>query len=51
MCYGYLGRSKKLKFEGGVPDGGQSKIHDIKLGLPFDSKNHEVNAFKRSQGT
>ena len=37
-CYGYLMRSKKLKFEGGVPDGGQSKNQDWNPGLPFDIK-------------
>ena len=42
MCYGYLVRSKKLKFEGGVPDGGQSKIHDVNPGLPFDIKEREL---------
>ena len=42
MCHGYLVRSKKLKFEGGVPDGGQSKTHDGNLGLPFDITKREL---------
>ena len=31
-------RSKKLKFEGGVPDGGQGQNQHVNLGLPFDIK-------------
>jgi len=35
-------RSKKIKFEGGVPDGGQSKNQDGNPGLPFDIKKREL---------
>ena len=34
--------SKKLNFEGGVPDSGQGQNQHVNLGLPFDIKKREL---------